>query len=159
MSQCDRLFCPMVQLYWQSTVRAGGHSNKFGNHISVSVSSCPGMPARAAECVALNLWACEAAGVNLKEHRVFVDGGQRADRAPVGVGVVPCITPNAYLCCSTEQRRLQGREVFAYQGLHIDDYPANAEFPEHLLRDLAGNAFAAPVFLMVLLAVLTNCSG
>jgi hypothetical protein len=57
---------------------------------------------------------------------------------------------------STIDRCLTGAEMMAYQGIDLNSFPAWHDFPDALLRDLAGNAFASSVFLCVLLAVLAN---
>ena len=114
---------------------------------------------RIAECIALRLAVLKKQGCQIEKEWVFIDGGQGVLRAPSRIGEVPCLTPQAYMYCSVLGRCLSGPEVLAYQGIHVDDYPAWGVFPDRLLRDLGGNAFSAPVFLAVLLSVLCSIDG
>ena len=87
---------------------------------------------------------------------LYIDGSQSVQRAPLSEGISPCLTPKSHMWTSILGRCLNGVEMMAYQGIDMNDFPAWREFSDALLRDLAGNAFSAPVFLCVLLSLLVN---
>jgi site-specific DNA-cytosine methylase len=115
-------------------------------------------PVRAIECVQLKLSELRARGVDIENVSVYIDAGQSAHRAPCRIGSSPCITPNALMYMSTLGRFLSSRELLGYQGIDLDDFGSWSDFSDAFLRDLAGNAFSAPVFLCVFLSVFVNAA-
>ena len=90
---------------------------------------------------------------------LFFDISQSIHRVPVSEGVVPCICPGSRIWSLARARLLHGSELLSLQGLFHKDFPAARAgpgagvFPHHLLCDLAGNAFLAPVFQSWLLTI------
>jgi hypothetical protein len=75
--------------------------------------------------------------------------GVRASRD----GVAPCVTPHWRPWHTGRGRFLTGRESFALQAIPLssDATAALSSFPEHILHDLAGNAFHGACFLVALI--------
>jgi hypothetical protein len=51
---------------------------------------------------------------------------------------------------------LLGEEALALQGLTKHHFPELLSFPNHLLKDLAGNAFNLPSYMIALLCLLAS---
>jgi site-specific DNA-cytosine methylase len=109
--------------------------------------------------------------VALRVHRVdprltlcVFDCSQSLGRVPWEVEASPCVCPGSILwvsCCAAGPHAATAAECLRLQG--ISDYEALlhnlAQVKPTLLRDLAGNAFAAHVIGAVLLAALAHISG
>jgi len=87
---------------------------------------------------------------------IFVDAAQQLHRASVSFNRSPCIVPKAYIFDSMKGRFLSGSDFFAFQGIDLGMFKACGRFSEAQLKDLAGNAFAAPVFTSMLLSLLVG---
>ena len=80
-------------------------------------------------------------------------------RAPVGLGMCPCIVPKGDYWLSSEKRFLSSSELLALQGWGADEMSrsgALANAGEALQKDLAGNAFSSNVASVVLLSMLCH---
>ena len=65
----------------------------------------------------------------------------------------PCVTPKARLFCLQRNRLLTAVEKCALQGIRAPQHVLR-KFGSEFLSDLAGNAFCAPMMLVVVMALL-----
>ncbi len=82
-----------------------------------------------------------------------VDVSQRIDRAPRGwCGIMPTLTPRSQIWQVKKARPLAGIEHLALQGFPLSMLMLSSVSSSQL-RDLAGNAFAANVFMPAYIAL------
>ncbi len=116
------------------------------------------LPKRAKEVLAFSLKVNEMTpqdGKDKKDHKELsaIDVGQRIDRVPKGWdGIVPTLTPRSQIWLVNQGRLLAGVEHLALQGFPMSML-VNSDVPSSQCRDMAGNAFAANVFMSVYIAL------
>ncbi len=106
--------------------------------------------------------ACRPAatdGVNAEN--IIVDVAKSRGRAPVCRDAAPCCVPNSLPFRLRSGTFLTTLQICTLQGIYEEDFPALGEWVgdgrrARILRDMMGNAFSAPVFLSVVLAVIAN---
>jgi hypothetical protein len=86
---------------------------------------------------------------------------QEVDRARIGIGFCPCLTPSGVYYFGSKGKLLTGQDFAALQGVTRADLAQYGmdKVDDYILRDLFGNSFSATICTFAVLAALRDLAG